>query len=123
MARMIIADDHEMAGEIPCGAPIGARHGATLVTNGADALAIIKARQPDVNILDCNMPEVSGVLLVQELCKSPVRANLPVMMLTGRPSDRDGELARFAGATDHTNIPVDPDELVFRVEELFAGKR
>lgn len=44
---------------------IAAGHGAGLVSNGADALRVIKARRPDLVILDCNMPGLSGVLLVE----------------------------------------------------------
>jgi DNA-binding response OmpR family regulator len=123
MARIIIADDDELVGEMARDALIAAGHGAGWVTNGADALKVIKARRPDLVILDCNMPELSGVLLVQELRKSTEFANLPVMMLTGRRGDRDEELARFAGANDYMKKPFDPDELVFRVEELLAGRR
>ncbi|WP_404337180.1 response regulator [Sphingomonas sp. MMS12-HWE2-04] len=120
MARIIIADDDEIVGEIARDALIAAGHGAGLVTDGAAALAVIKARRPDLVILDCNMPELSGVLLVQELRKNPAFAQLPVMMLTGRRGERDEELARFAGANDYMKKPFDPDELVFRVEELLA---
>lgn len=120
MARIIIADDDEIVGEMARDALIAAGHGAGLVSNGADALRVIKARRPDLVILDCNMPGLSGVLLVQELRKSPDFATLPVMMLTGRRGDRDEELARFAGANDYMKKPFDPDELVFRVEELLA---
>ena len=120
MARIIIAEDDEILGEIARDALIAAGHGAGLVTNGADALAVIKARRPDMVILDCNMPELSGVLLVQELRKLADFADLPVMMLTGRRGERDEELARFAGANDYMKKPFDPDELVFRVEQLLS---
>jgi len=59
-------------------------------------------------ILDCNMPELSGVLLVQELRKSSDYADLPVTMLTGRRGDRDEDLARFACANDYMKKPFDP---------------
>ncbi|NYT40700.1 response regulator transcription factor [Sphingomonas sp. R-74633] len=120
MARIIIADDDEIVGEIARDALIAAGHGAGLVQDGAEALRVIKARRPDLVILDCNMPELSGVLLVQELRKMPDFADLPIMMLTGRRGDRDEELARFAGANDYLKKPFDPDELVFRVEEMLA---
>lgn len=120
MARIIIADDDEITGEVARDALIAAGHGAGLVTDGAQAMRVIKARRPDLVILDCNMPELSGVLLVQELRKMPEFADLPVMMLTGRRGERDEELARFAGANDYMKKPFDPDELVFRVEELLA---
>ena len=48
----------------------------------------------------------------------PDFADLPVLMLTGRQSERDEELARFAGANDYLRKPFNPDELVFRVEQL-----
>lgn len=120
MARIIIADDDEILGSIARDALIAAGHGAGLVTDGAEALRVIKARRPDLVILDCNMPGLSGVLLVQELRKLNDFALLPVMMLTGRRSSRDEELARFAGANEYMKKPFDPDELVFRVNEMLA---
>jgi DNA-binding response OmpR family regulator len=120
MARIIIADDDEIIGEIARDALIAAGHGAGLVPDGAEALAVIKARRPDLVVLDCNMPGLSGVLLVQELRKIPALADLPVLMLTGRQGQRDEEIARFAGADDYMKKPFDPDELVFRVEQLLA---
>ena len=120
MARIIIADDDEIVGEIARDALISAGHGAGLVTDGNEAFRIIKARRPHAVVLDCNMPGLSGVLLVQELRKMPEFASLPVMMLTGRRGERDEELARYAGADDYLRKPFDPDELVFRVEQLLA---
>jgi DNA-binding response OmpR family regulator len=118
MARIIIADDDPLVGEIARDALIAAGHGAGLVPNGADALAVIKARRPDLVILDCNMPEVSGVNVVRELRKLIDFCDLPILMLTARRSEQDEELARFAGANDYLRKPFDPDQLVFRVEEL-----
>ena len=120
MARIIIADDDEIVGEIARDALIAAGHGAGLLADGAEALTVIKARRPDLVVLDCNMPGLSGVLLVQELRKMPTFASLPVLMLTGRQGQRDEEIARFAGADDYMKKPFDPDELVFRVEQLLA---
>jgi DNA-binding response OmpR family regulator len=111
MARIIIADDDEIVGEIARDALIAAGHGAGLLADGDEALKVIKARKPDA---------VSGVLLVQELRRLPDFARLPVLMLTGRQGQRDEELARFAGADDYMKKPFDPEELVFRVEQLLA---
>ena len=120
MARIIIAEDDEIIGAIARDALIAAGHGAGLVTNGAEALRVIRQRRPDLVVLDCNMPGLSGVLLVQELRKIPEFADLPVLMLTGRRGARDEELARFAGANDYMRKPFDPDEFAFRVDELLA---
>lgn len=121
MARIIIADDDEIVGEIARDALIAHGHGAGLVSSGAEALRVVKARRPDLLVLDCNMPEMSGVLVLRELRNMPSLCDLPVMMLTGRRSASDVEVAMFAGADAYVKKPFDPDEFVFKVEELLAG--
>ena len=122
MARIIIADDDQIIGELARDALIAHGHGAGLVANGAEALRVGKARRPDLLILDCNMPELSGVLVLRELRNMPSLCDLPVMMLTGRRSTQDLNLAMFAGADAYVKKPFDPDELVFKVEELLATR-
>ena len=123
MARIIIADDDEITGEIARDALVANGHGAGLVTDGAEALRVVKARRPDLLVLDCSMPELSGMLVLRELRKLPEFYDLPVMMLTGRRSQQDVELAMFAGADEYVKKPFDPDEFVFRVEELLARRK
>ena len=120
MARIIIADDDDLVSEIARDALIAAGHGVGLLNNGADALATIRYKKPDVVILDCNMPELSGLLVLREMRNRLELCQIPVLILTGRQSDRDVELARFEGADDYMKKPFDPDELVFRVKELLA---
>lgn len=120
MALIIIADDDEIVGEIARDALVSSGHGAGLVTDGVEALRVVKARKPDLLVLDCNMPGLSGVLVLRELRNIPSLCDLPVMMLTGRRGAQDEELARFSGANDYMKKPFDPDEFVFRVEQLLA---
>ena len=122
MGRIIIADDDEILGEIARDTLIEGGHAAALLTNGKDALDVIKARRPDVVVLDCNMPELSGLLVLREMRNSADLCEIPVLMLTGRQSQRDVELATYEGANDYMKKPFDPDELLFRVEELLARK-
>lgn len=123
MARIIIADDDEIMGEIACDALVAHGHGAGLVPDGTAALRVVKAKRPDLLVLDCNMPGMSGVLVLRELRNTPGLADLPVMMLTGRRGAQDEELAMFSGADDYMRKPFDPEEFVFRVEELLEKKR
>lgn len=123
MARIIIADDDEIVGEIVRDALLASGHGAGLITDGAEALRVVKARRPDLLILDCNMPGLSGVLVLREVRKTPELFDLPVMMLTGRRSAQDVDIAMFAGADAYVKKPFDPEELVFKVEEILAGRQ
>ena len=118
MARIIIAEDDEIIGEIARDALVAEGHGVGLLTNGKDALAVIKQRQPDLVILDCNMPDLSGLLVLREMRNSETMCEIPVLILTGRRSERDVELAMNEGANDYMKKPFDPDELAFRVQTL-----
>ena len=122
MARIIIADDDEIIGEIASEALLARGHAAGVITNGRDALQVIRARKPDLVILDCNMPEMSGLLVLRELRQSIEFCDLPVLVLTARRSDKDEDLAYYQGANDYMKKPFDPAELVLRVEELLARR-
>lgn len=123
MAHIIIADDDEIVGEIVCEALMKGGHIAGALSNGRDALQVIKTRKPDLVILDCNMPEMNGLVVLRELRKSLDFYTLPVLILTGRQSATDVEIAYHEGATDYMKKPFDPDELLFRVDELLAKSR
>jgi len=120
MARIIMADDDEIVGEVASDALIAAGHAVGLLDNGADALKVIRARRPDLVILDCNMPEMSGLLVLRQMRDSVDLCDTPVLMLTGRQGARDSEIAFYEGANDYMKKPFDPDELVFRVNQLLG---
>lgn len=122
MARIIIADDDDIVGQIACDALMAGGHVAGLVTDGRDALRIIRAKKPDLIILDCNMPGMNGLLILRELRNTIEFCDVPVLMLTGRTSDKDVELAHFQGADVYMKKPFDPEELLFQVDELLAAK-
>ena len=123
MARIIIAEDDEIVGEIVREALTESGHVVGVVDNGADALRAIKVKQPDLVILDCNMPQLNGMLVLREMRTSATLYKTPVLVLTGRQSDRDADLAYQQGADDYLKKPFDADELVFRVEELLKDAR
>jgi DNA-binding response OmpR family regulator len=123
MARIIIAEDDEIVSDIARDALTKAGHIVGVAYNGADALRAIQAKEPDLVILDCNMPELSGLLVLREMRNSSALYDTPVLVLTGRRDSRDVELAYNQGASDYMKKPFDPDELVFRVEELLTKSR
>lgn len=118
MARIIIADDDELVAEVAYEALTSGGHIVGRVINGADALASVRAKKPDLVILDCNMPELGGILVLREIRQSLELCDTPVLMLTGRRGERDVELAQHEGADDYMKKPFDPEELVFRCDEL-----
>lgn len=120
MARIIYAEDDELVGELVQATLLDAGHAVGVVNNGRQALEIVQQRRPDLLILDISMPEMSGSHVLDAVRRDPVLYDLPVLMLTGRRSQTDEDIALKAGATDYLRKPFDPDRLVVTVNALLA---
>jgi len=70
-----------------------------------------KSLNPDVILLDLNMPEMSGFQVMENLAKDPITADIPVIILTSL-GDRDvvREAIRF-GIVDYVVKPYDHEKL------------
>lgn len=79
---------------------------------------MVELKRPDLVILDCSMPELPGIEALRQIRASAISYATPVLMLTGRRSNADEEIAVRTGADDYLRKPFDPDQLVARVESL-----
>ncbi len=76
-----------------------------MAANGANALAEVQRRQPDLILLDRMLPKTSGDEVVMRLKSDPRTANIPIIMLTAKAEETD-ELVGFAlGADDYIRKP------------------
>ena len=123
MGKVLLAEDDEIVGELVVDAFIEAGHAIGWLKDGKAALDVVERRRPDLLILDCNMPEMSGIELLRTIRTSETLFDLPVMMLTGRQGDTDEQILRYEGANDYLRKPFDPMVLVGRAEELMKGMR
>ena len=123
MARIILAEDDEIVAEIVSTTLLAAGHAVGWLENGDAALRVMRQRPPNLAILDCNMPEISGILVLRAMRQSQLLCNIPVIMLTARAGLSDEQIARYGGADDYVTKPFDPRLLVAHVEALLAGRR
>jgi len=85
-------------------------------TNGQEALPIVRARRPDLIILDWMMPGMDGLTLVRQLRAEENRT--VVLMLTARDAIENRVEGLESGADDYLVKPFAPAELVARVHAL-----
>lgn len=123
MARILLADDDEHAVEIVRAALEERGHIVGALNDGSGVKNVVEFKRPDLVILDCAMPEMSGVDALREIRMSLTAHDTPVLMLTARQSDSDEQIAMYAGADDYLRKPIDPDLLVSRVEVLLERKQ
>ena len=120
MSRIIIAEDDDILAEVVRDILIDAGHAVGVLESGEDAIVAIRVKRPDLVILDCNLPGISGVQVLQKMRIESDLWDTPVLMLTARTSHSDEKVAIFAGADEYMRKPFDPDELVVTVNRLIA---
>lgn len=91
-------------------------------TDAALALPTIKIYMPDIVLLDINMPKVSGLEILQAMRDDPALKMIPTVVLTASTSSDVKLKALRHGASDFLAKPVDPSELILRVENVLAVK-
>jgi DNA-binding response OmpR family regulator len=88
---------------------------ALTAPNGRDGLQIAVQVQPDVILLDINMPEMDGFEVCKRLREQPRTRNIPVIMLTTASSLDSRVKGLDIGADDYITKPFQVRELVARV--------
>jgi len=87
--------------------------------NPSTALEICIEEQPEVVITDWEMPEMSGLELIQALKNNESTSDIPVIMCTGiMTSSENLRQAIAAGAVDYIRKPIDDIELLARLGSM-----
>jgi DNA-binding response OmpR family regulator len=96
------------------------RDGWTVAThdNGIDALAVIRAQNPDVLVLDVMLPGRSGYEILAELRADTALADLPVLVLSARGQESEQARAEAAGASRFMPKPFANDAILVALREM-----
>src|SRR5438552_6364080 len=90
--------------------------------DGIEALEAVAAREPDLILLDVDMPRLDGIAVCEQLKAHPVRRLIPIVILTAS-NDRGTRLRGIAaGADDYLSEPFDAKELLIRTKVLLRQR-
>ena len=93
-------------------------------STGREAVAAASAGNPDVIVLDVNLPDLSGFDVFALLKAQPETADIPVVFLTGTAADEESRGRGLAlGAADYLTFPVNPDHLCAIITRLAARRQ
>ena len=89
-----------------------------IVNSGDAALKAVSGEEPDLIMLDLNLPVLSGVEVCRILRARPATAHLPIIMLTARSTEADRVTGLDVGADDYITKPFGLRELSARVRAV-----
>ena len=121
MKALIVDDDRVLADVVA----FTLRREGFEVTKAYDGQAALErwaAEQPDLIVLDINLPKLSGFEVCQHIRR---QADTPILLLTVRDEEDDIVRGLELGADDYITKPFSPRQLVARAQAVMrrAGKK
>jgi DNA-binding response OmpR family regulator len=113
--KVLVADDDRDLLELIGFALAQSGYLALKAHNGTTALSLFEAEDPDLVVLDINMPGASGFQVCEAI---RARSSVPIMMLTVRSEEEDLVRALELGADDYLTKPFSPRTLLARIKAL-----
>jgi len=119
----IVDDDEEMSRAVRLMVKLLDGEATTFMNARSAAQAVLDGRRPELFILDINMPEVTGLDLLEFLRRREATKNLPVVMLSTEASDMMVDRAKSLGADAYVSKPVTIEELERAMDSAFAKRK
>ncbi len=93
-----------------------------IARDGAQGVAMARAEQPDLILMDMGLPVLDGGEATRQIKADPQTGRIPVIALTANAMAGDREKALAAGCDDFDTKPVEMPRLLGKIEAL-AGKQ
>jgi putative two-component system response regulator len=123
LGTVLVCDDEEINRALLERLLQGFGYDVVPVSSGAEALSALRRLQPDLVLLDVQMPGMNGFEVCAQLKQAAETRLIPVALVTGLNS-RDHKIRGLqAGADDFIGKPFDPEELQARVASLVRLKQ
>ena len=86
--------------------------------DGLDAIRLIEDKQPDILLVDLEMPRMNGIELSAHLKGNQETKQIPIIMITSRATEKHRKQAKVAGVTKFMLKPFSEEALINSVNEL-----
>jgi two-component system KDP operon response regulator KdpE len=111
-AKILVVDDEPQIRRVLRSTLSAHGYVITDAKSGEEALEWVRKEQPDLILLDANMPGMGGIEACREIRRG---SDAPIIMLTVRNAERDKVAALDAGADDYVVKPFGIEELLARI--------
>jgi DNA-binding response OmpR family regulator len=116
MKKIMIVEDDAIISEELYNLLSNSEYEAKILEDFQNSKKEILNYNPDLLLLDINIPYINGEMLLKEIRKE---SNMPVIMVTSRNSETDEVLSMSYGADDYITKPYNPTILLLRISAIF----
>ncbi len=116
---LVIEDEEDLANLVQVNLEL-AGYGVEIANDGAEGLAKVRDRTPDLILLDVMMPVLDGWQVLRALKEDHTLRDVPVIMLTALSEERDIIRGHLQGAVRYVTKPFEMRALLAAVEEGLA---
>jgi CheY-like chemotaxis protein len=116
--RILLVEDNEMNRDMLSRRLERKGHTVLLAVDGGQGVAIAKAEQPDLILMDMSLPVLDGWEATRQIKASETTAHIPIIALTAHAMSGDREKALAAGCDDYDTKPVELPRLLGKIEVL-----
>src|SRR6476620_1104259 len=115
---LVVEDEPDIAGIMKHALERAGDLNVEIVGTGAAALKSVMEDPPGLVLLDLNLPFIDGLEVCRLLRGRPIRAAIPIIMVTARGAETDRVSGLELGADDYVSKPFSLRELVARVRAV-----
>ena len=120
MAKILVVEDETSIQIVVRTYLESSGYAVKVVDNGPEALIEARQWQPDLVILDLNLPGMDGMEVAARLRQE---SDVYLFILTARDEEADRVAGLRLGADDYLTKPFSPREMVARVEAILRRQR
>ena len=121
--RVLVVEDNELNLKLFCDLLRAHEHLAEPVRDGREAVARARDFQPDLIVMDIQLPHVSGLELIEQLKADEELRTIPIMAVTAYAGRGDEERIRGAGAEAYVSKPISVMRFMDVVDGLLVGEQ
>jgi len=92
-------------------------YGTIETRNGTEVLNIARDRQPDLILMDIQLPEISGLDVTRLLKQDPELKHIPVIAVTAFAMKGDEQKIRDGGCEDYISKPISVTHFIEVIEK------
>ena len=123
MSQILVVDDSKVMRDMVV-ACLRGLEGATFTqaASGLEAIERLSLGQYDAAVLDLNMPDISGIEVLEFVRAQDRLKSLPIIVVTTRGDDDSRARALAAGASNYMTKPFTPEAIVAAVSALLESR-